>query len=236
MTLLELLVAGAIFTIVMGGVGAVYMSTRRALDVSSAQAFVQEQGTLLQEIIARELRPAMAFGFASTGGTCGSVTATGASMLYRITEEAASRDPLTPKSVYRCMFQRTDGTEPAPFNSVPQFFVCNVSDPAVGSSTIASVLASGTACVSGTKRNLTRSAQTLHSSSRRLGVRMAVAGPEALLRVENTQFQASVTALPGTYSADIRFDLTDGSLFRIYGVGSNDPVGLRFGFTATFRN
>ena len=78
-TLVELLIATAIFTIVAVAIGSLYASTQRAFDYGSAQAYAQRQGTMIQEDLQRRLQRAV--DFAVTG--CGSATAT-ASVRYSL--------------------------------------------------------------------------------------------------------------------------------------------------------
>jgi prepilin-type N-terminal cleavage/methylation domain-containing protein len=65
-TLLELLVAGAIGSVVLLGIGGYYLSTLRFYDQSSSQAFLQRQASLAIEEMARQIRPANAL----TRGVC----------------------------------------------------------------------------------------------------------------------------------------------------------------------
>ncbi len=60
-TLIEALVATAIFAIVAVAIGSFYVSTQRAFDYGSAQAFAQRQGTMLQEELQRRLQRAVDF-------------------------------------------------------------------------------------------------------------------------------------------------------------------------------
>src|SRR4029453_3266616 len=60
-TLVEILGTTPIFAIVGVAVGSFYVSTQRAFDYGSAQAFAQRQGTLLQEEVQRRLQRAVDF-------------------------------------------------------------------------------------------------------------------------------------------------------------------------------
>ena len=52
---MELLVAASIFVFVMFGIGSLYLSAKRGFDFGSAEAYVQRQGTHLQEELNRQL-------------------------------------------------------------------------------------------------------------------------------------------------------------------------------------
>ena len=52
MTLIEVLLAAVIFVMVAGAFGSLYLTARQAFDLSTSQAYVSRQGTLLQEQIA----------------------------------------------------------------------------------------------------------------------------------------------------------------------------------------
>ena len=77
-------------------IGSLYLSTQRAFDYGSAQAYAQRQGTMIQEELQRRLQRAV--DFAVTG--CGSGTAT-ASAQYRLPDgtelKAAEHMGLLPK-------------------------------------------------------------------------------------------------------------------------------------------
>ena len=57
-TMVELLIALAIFVVVAFAAGSLYVSARRGLDYSSAEVFLQRQGTLIEERLTTELKSA----------------------------------------------------------------------------------------------------------------------------------------------------------------------------------
>jgi len=59
-TLLELLIAMAVGSVVLLGVGSFYVATLRSSRQDSAQTFLQRQGALIIEEMARQIRPATA--------------------------------------------------------------------------------------------------------------------------------------------------------------------------------
>ena len=146
-TLVEMLVASAVFAIVAVAVGTFYVSTQRAFDYGSAQAFAQRQGSLLQEELQRRLQRAIDFSVTS----CGSGTAT-ASVRYNL-----------PDGTIGCLHQDQKAGDP-----YPQLYVCslNAGIPLV---------TGGFACDAGSARSLTAQAQNLNDTARRLGTQLRVA-------------------------------------------------------------
>lgn len=220
-TLAELLVAAAIFVIVALALGTLYVSTMRAFDFSSAQAFVQRQGSLIQEEMMRQMGAAMAVQVMACGPSGASP-----SLLYQTTPETAERDATTPKSRFRCLYRRQEATLG---DAAPKLYTCKLDDdPPTYSNPVP---AAGTDCMSvsgnrdATKVNLLR--QDLDETAVRLS---------ANLTVNNVTF-TQITAINGITvtvpSVDIRFDLTDQvSIFT----SPSAPGGLRFGFVAAARN
>jgi len=239
MTLVELMVAAVIFMFVAAGFGSLYLSSMRAIDRGSAQVFVQQQGTMLQEEIGRLLRPAVTLASASSGNTCAGVAAPQA-MAFQITTAAAARDYFAgvTTSPFRCIYQRAE-TIAAVTDPFPQLYVCAIAAPASG--LISDALGSSGNCVANTKRNLLRS--DLDPARFRLGVTLAASG-SAQLRVSNTSFTQLVvgsTTCPSDVAVAAlslcgRFDLTDGTLFTSQFQGGTPIAGLRFGFNVAMRN
>jgi len=238
MTLVELMVAAVIFMFVAAGFGSLYLSSMRAIDRGSAQVFVQQQGTLIQEEISRQLRPAVALAAASSGNTCAGVAAPQA-MAFQITPAAAARDYFAgvTTSPFRCIYQKAETivvTDP-----FPQLYLCAIAAP--GSGMISDALGSSGNCVANTKRNLLRS--ELDPARFRLGVTLAASG-SAQLRVANASFTQLVvgsTTCPSDVAVAAlslcgRFDLTDGTLFTSQFQSGTPIAGLRFGFNVSMRN
>ena len=57
-TMVEVMVVSVIFVLIAFGAGSLYLSARRGLDYSSAEAFLQRQGTLIEERLTEELKSA----------------------------------------------------------------------------------------------------------------------------------------------------------------------------------
>jgi len=180
-TLIELLAAAAIAIFVLFGLGTLYLATTRNVALGSAQAFVQRQGTLVEEELSRLLLSATGVSVGTTTPACGPGGSAAAALLFTRTDDSRW-----------CVYEFADVGD-----SFPQLYVCQLQ------------AAPATACA-GQARNLLA------------GAVRAVA--EAELRVANTTF----TPLPGalTSAVNIRFDLTDGTLYS----------PLRFGLSVYVRN
>jgi len=145
--LVELLVATAIFTIVAVAVGSLYVSTQRAFDYGSAQAYAQRQGTMIQEDLQRRLQRAV--DFTVTG--CGSGTAT-ASVRYNL-----------PDGGVWCLHQ-----DQKVGDTFPQLYVCSLNSQIP-------LFSGGFACDVGSAQSLTAQAQAMNESARKLGTQLRVA-------------------------------------------------------------
>jgi prepilin-type N-terminal cleavage/methylation domain-containing protein len=146
-TLVELLVASAIFAIVTVAIGSFYVSTQRAFDYGSAQAFAQRQGTLLQEELQRRLQRAVDFAVTA----CGSASAT-ASVRYSL-----------PDGTLWCLHQ-----DQKVGDTFPQLYVCSLNSGIP-------LVSGGFACDAGSARNLTGQAQNINEMAQRLGTQLRVA-------------------------------------------------------------
>jgi prepilin-type N-terminal cleavage/methylation domain-containing protein len=146
-TLVEILVATAIFAVVAVAIGSFYVSTQRAFDYGSAQAFAQRQGTLLQEELQRRLQRAIDFSVTP----CGSGTAT-ASVRYNL-----------PDGTVWCLHQDQKVSD-----TFPQLYVCSLNSATP-------LLSGGFACDTGSARSLTAQAQNINETAGRLGTQIRVA-------------------------------------------------------------
>jgi type II secretory pathway pseudopilin PulG len=111
-SLLEILVTTFIFVIVLSAAGSLYVTSRRAFDFGVSQAYVQRQGTLIQEQIARWAKN-------STGVQvveCGGNTTPGRSLA--IEEASGTR---------RCIYQNPEGAD-----TDADLFVCQIGDWTAG--------------------------------------------------------------------------------------------------------
>jgi prepilin-type N-terminal cleavage/methylation domain-containing protein len=147
LTLVEVLVATAIFAIVAVAIGSFYVSTQRAFDYGSAQAFAQRQGTLLQEELQRRLQRAVDFSVTA----CGSGTAT-ASVRYAL-----------PDGTQWCLHQ-----DQKVGDNFPQLYVCSLNGGIP-------LISGGVACDSGSARSLTAQSQNISETEQRLGTELRVA-------------------------------------------------------------
>lgn len=124
LTLVELLVAAAIFIFVAFGMGSLYLSAKRGFDFGSAEAFVQRQGTLVQEELARHILRATLLQVAQCRPN-GSVTiAAGESIIYQRLVQDPTSGAL--QNEYWCIywFQRTSPADP-----YPQLWRCRIAGP-----------------------------------------------------------------------------------------------------------
>ena len=80
LSLVELLVAAVLTTVVAGGLFSAYVATTRSFGESSAQAALQRQGTLVLEEIGRQVRGAIEPNLETCDGT----------QLYRPSSSASS--------------------------------------------------------------------------------------------------------------------------------------------------
>jgi prepilin-type N-terminal cleavage/methylation domain-containing protein len=147
MTLVEILVATAIFAIVAVAIGSLYLSTQRAFDYGSAQAHAQRQGTMIQEDLQRRLQRAVDFAVTA----CGSATAT-----------AAVRYSLPDGGLW-CLHQDQKAGD-----TFPQLYVCTLNSglPLGGG---------GSACDVGSAQSLTGQAQAMSETAGKLGTQLRVA-------------------------------------------------------------
>jgi hypothetical protein len=228
-TLVELLLGVAIFMIVAAGLTSLYFFSLQSMDDGSAQAWVQREGTLIQEDLARRILPAVAVQVAACGPSGASP-----SLLYQIIGEEATREkdaqpslPASAWSRFRCLYQLQDTGDPG-----PQLYICWLPDDA---SNPIPTGPTGTACTADTRLNLL-ARSSLDMTGSRLGI--------GRLRVSNSTF-TQITSV-GTYAVsrpvvDIRYDLhyttaTGGIVFNRQQQQAAGQVGLRFGFTTTARN
>ena len=111
-SIVELLIAAFISVIVLSAVGSLYVTSRRAFDFGVSQAYVQRQGTLIQEQIARWAKN-------STGVQvvqCGGNTTPGRSLA--IEEASGTR---------RCIYQNPEGAD-----TDADLFMCSIGDWTAG--------------------------------------------------------------------------------------------------------
>jgi hypothetical protein len=111
-TLLEVLITSFISVVVLSAVGSLYLTSRRAFTYSTSQAYVQRQGTLIQEQIARWAKNSTTVQRVLCGGnaTAGRSLAIGDA-----------------NGTIRCIYQ-----SPEAANTDADLFVCRVADWTAG--------------------------------------------------------------------------------------------------------
>ena len=199
-SLVEILITAFISVIVMSAIGSLYLTARQAFDFGASQAYVQRQGTLLQEQIARWAKNSVGVQVVN----CGPNSTAGRSLSI---EDA--------NGTIRCIYQ-DDPLADTDANLV----VCQVNTWTAG-------------CTGGTTYNMLNLMPN------------QIAAP---LRVRNTTFTRVTCIDPGPCGAgavalsvttplvDVRFDLTDNTIFSPQSTGPTPYVGMRFGFGITARN
>ena len=95
-SMVEILIAAFISVIVLSAVGSLYVTSRRAFDFGVSQAYVQRQGTLIQEQIARWAKNSTGVQVADCGGN----TTSGRSLAI---QEASG--------TMRCIYQNPEGAD-----------------------------------------------------------------------------------------------------------------------------
>jgi len=105
-TMVEFLIAVVISVIVLIAIGSLYVTARQAFDLSTSQAYVQRQGTLIQEQIARWAKNSVGV----QAVLCGGNTTTGRSLAIA---EA--------NGTMRCVYQNPEAA-----NTDADLFVCQV--------------------------------------------------------------------------------------------------------------
>jgi len=108
-TFVELMVASVIFVFVVFAIGALYLSAKRSLDFGSAEVYVQRQGTLIQEELARHILRAASAQVAQCGPSGVTVPA-GQSLLYQRLVASAATGAL--ESDFWCIYQPPPGGSP----------------------------------------------------------------------------------------------------------------------------
>lgn len=107
-SIVEILLAATIFVMVSGAFGSMYLTGKKAFDYGTSAAYVQRQGTLIQEQIARWAKTSMAM----QASLCGGTGTPGRSFVI-----------LDVNGTMRCIYQNPPG-----LNTDADLFVCQVSD------------------------------------------------------------------------------------------------------------
>ena len=208
-SLVEILITAFVSVIVLSAVGSLYVTSRRAFDFGVSQAYVQRQGTLIQEQIARWVK-------SSTGvqvALCGGNTTAGRSLAM------ADANGNNGNGMMRCIYQNPEGTD-----TDADLFMCQIGDWTAG-------------CTGGLTYNALN--VTPSEVATRLGAPLRVRNTTftRVTCIDHTPpgpCGSGLIALSVTSSlVNVRFELTDNTIpnpqFPTY-------VGMRFGFGITSRN
>ena len=208
----ELLIAMTIFVVVMAALTSVYISTKQAFDLSSSQAYVQRQGTLIQERITRLAQNAVAAQVVD----CGPNIPTGGTALML----------LDANGTVRCIYQSTTSAD-----TNGDMILCELS-----------TFASGTDCTRGTSENmltLMRSEVATRLGAA-LRVRNLTFTPVNCVNPGGSCSPNAVGRSVLSPLFDVRFDLTDGTIpnpnYNGGAFSATNFLGMRFGFSVTTRN
>jgi prepilin-type N-terminal cleavage/methylation domain-containing protein len=109
-TLVELLIAILVVAIIAIGFGSLYVSSQRALDLSSAEAFLQRQGTLIQEELQRQVSRANLLEVAECRPT-GVTLSAGESIIYNRRVQDPATSTMTDEA--SCVFRHQPSGQPA---------------------------------------------------------------------------------------------------------------------------
>ena len=210
--MLELLLAAGIFIIVAGALVGVFVSTQQAFDLGSSQAYVQRQGTLIQERIVRLVQNAVAVQAVDCGPN-GSTNGT-ALML------------LDANGTVRCIYQSTTGA-----NTNGNLMLCQLS-----------AFAAGTGCTGGTTENMLTlmGSEVATRLSAQLQVRNTTFTRVDCVQPGGSCSPNAVGRSVLSPLIDVNIDLTDGTIYNPnYNGGAfsaTNFLGMRFGFSVTARN
>ena len=208
-SLVEILITAFISVIVLSAVGSLYVTSRRAFDFGVSQAYVQRQGTLLQEQIARWAKNSVGVQVVLCGGN----TTAGRSLAIKDANGAI-----------RCIYQRPEGAD-----TDADLFACSVNTwttptPCSGGANynMLNVMRSEVATRLGAPlrvRNTTFTRVT------------CIDHPNPPLSC-GTDGSGDIALSVTSSLVNVRFDLTDNT------IPNPQPtyVGMRFGFGITSRN
>ena len=209
-TIVELLVAAIIFAVVIFGMGSLYLSARQSFDFANVETFLQRQGTLIQEELARDILRAASLQVQTTSATLcrpsSSVTiAANQSILYERFVQNGSGGPL--QTEFWCVYRHQPSGVP-----YPSLYRCPLDPTIVG--------------VNPPPYNCTQTAENLLAG--------AYVPPGQALSVPDVSFSIPVL-VPGAIATtvDLRFDL---DLRRTSPDASLLLSPRRFSFNTTVRN
>ena len=217
-TMVEFLISAVISVIVLIAIGSLYVTARQAFDLSTSQAYVQRQGTLIQEQIALWAKNAVGV----QAVLCGGNTTAQRSLAIQLA------NPKPDGTIQMlCVYQNPEAA-----NTDADLFVCQVASWTGG-------------CTSGTIYNMLNVMRS--EVATRLGAPLRVRNttftrvtciatdPDSCGSGVGTIGQSVTTPL-----VNVSFDLTDNTIPNPQLNNPNNTlqpyVGLRFGFGITARN
>jgi prepilin-type N-terminal cleavage/methylation domain-containing protein len=211
-TLVELLVAAALFAFIALGMGAVYVSAVNTLDTSTTETSLQRQGTALGDVLTRHMYRATALQIAACRPT-GSPLVTlpiGESVMYQRSVSDGATGALVEE--FWCVYRYRPSSA-----AYPSLWRCPIArmSPVPQTCTAPS-------------ENLLNGMPTL-----RAGVAVAVLPTKSTSGVDQPIFTLAPLAAPVATTVDIRFALD----LRRIADDATETFGARaFGFNVTIRN
>lgn len=206
--MVEILITAFISVIVLSAVGSLYVTSRRAFDFGASQAYVQRQGTLLQEQIARWAKNSVGVQVVLCGGN--------ATAGRSLAVEGAN-------GTIRCIYQRPEGDD-----TDADLFMCQVGTWTAGCtggfpSNMLNLTPSEVATRLGAPLRVRNTTFTRVTCIDHPGTPLSC----------GTDGSGDIALSVTTSLVNVRFDLTDNTIlnpqFPTY-------VGMRFGFGITSRN
>lgn len=206
-SLVEILIASFIFVFVLSALGSLYLTSRKAFDYGASQAYVQRQGTLLQEQIARWAKYSVGVQVVQCGGN----TTAGRSLAV----ESAN-------GTIRCIHQNPEAAD-----TDADLFVCQVASWTGGCTggtnyNMLNVMRSEVATGLGAPLRVRNTSFTRVTC-------IDHPNPPLLCGTDGSGDIALSVTSP---LVDVRFDLTDNTIPN----PQSTYVGMRFGFGITSRN
>ncbi|HET8575785.1 MAG TPA: hypothetical protein VFO18_01705 [Methylomirabilota bacterium] len=207
----ELMLAALIFFVIAGALASLYVSTKQAFDLGSSQAYVQRQGTLIQERIARLIGNAQAVQVVDCGPNG---TTNGTSILV-----------LDRGGTPFCIYQSTTAAD-----TNANLMLCQASGFSVGA-----------ICSDTAQNMLTlMQSEVAARLGAQLQVRNLTFTQVTCVQPGGTCVANPVGRWVVSPLVDVTFDLTDGTIFNPnYNGGAfsaTNFLGMRFGFSVTARN
>ena len=214
-TMLELLVGvAAIGSIVLFGLGSMYMLTIRTFDVASSQASMQRVGSLAMETITRQAMRASPSPAPDANCIPGGVSGTSRTLLLRVTDTSGPNPPVggyipaSQRGTY--CYYAGNGTANAPAGALCQRLIADDGTTSACRNLLAAPQPDGGRVVRQTPLQLVRQTNPANSFCPRYTTSTAGAPVNLGVAVTNTDYCLAISQVAGTLQGDIAFAITDG--------------------------